>query len=94
MVHKSKRKKWFGIVSHRRIRIIEREVDNKVKYMTVKYNILNEKIKKHIRESNVFGVGQNGNVMLHNKYCDAQTIVDQLVHDGVITIDELVKLLQ
>lgn len=87
-------KKWFGIVSPRLIRLTEREVDNKVKYMTVKYDTLSERIKIHIRESNIFGVGQSGNVMLHNKYCDAQTIVNQLVHDGVITIDELERLLQ
>lgn len=87
-------KKWFGIVSPRRIRPTEREIDNKVKRMAVKYDILSERIKKHIRESNIFGVGQNGNVILHNKYCDAQMIVNQLVHDGVITIDELVKLLR
>lgn len=72
----------------------EREVDKKVKYMAVKYDNLSERIKKHIRESNIFGVGQSGNVMLHNKCCDAQAIVNQLVHDRVITIDELERLLR
>ncbi len=62
--------------------------------MAVKFDILSDRIKKHISHSKSFTVDKYGNVVLDNKYCDACTIINRLVCEGAVSTDELVKLLQ